>query len=203
MLDDATRNIGFFCPSCRQAVIVRRSAFQLAAAQSELACPCGESHVHTEILGDRLKLRVPCLFCEQEHSFTCSTHAFLHERIMALSCGPSGLDCCYTGEEGPVFEAMDRLQETLDGLEEEAVKEGMFLNPLVMQEILEELRDIGLRGDVSCGCGSQSFGMKINFSSVELECRACHGLLKIPATTQADIDDLCCKPKLLIRQREP
>lgn len=202
MLDDAKRTIAFFCPNCRQAVIVSRSAFQLAAAKSEIKCPCGESSIHTELLGDRMKLEVPCLFCEQEHSFTCSTHAFLHEKTMAFSCGPSGLDCCYTGEEGPVYEAMNRLQETLDGLEEEAAKEGMFLNPIVMQEILEELRDIGQRDGVSCTCGSKNFSMKINFSAVELECNQCKGSLKVPATTQTDIDDLCCKPMLTIRGHE-
>ena len=45
--------------------------------------------------------------------------------------------------------------------------------------------------------------MKVNYSSVELFCARCDGALKIPAATMSDIEDLCCKPTLTIRGREP
>ena len=203
MLEDTMRTVAFFCPTCRKATIIARSAFQLAASRSVLDCPCGKSAVELEALGDKLRLKVPCLLCEQLHSFTCSTHAFLHEHIMAFSCVTSGLDCCYVGDEEPVYAAMERLEETIDGLEMEAGAEGVFLNPVIMQEVLEELRDIGARGGISCRCGSKAFGMQIQFSAVELQCSACGGLMKIPASTLGDIEDLCCKPSLLIHGKEP
>lgn len=51
---------------------------------------------------------------------TAPTHAFLTEKCLAFSCANSGLDCCYVGEEEPVFCRMKRLEETLDVLETEA-----------------------------------------------------------------------------------
>ena len=153
MIEDAKRSIAFLCPSCRQPVILERSVFQLAAAGGKLPCPCGKSSIRIDLMGDRVNLTVPCLFCEQEHTVTCSTHAFLTEKCLAFSCANSGLDCCYVGEEEPVFAAMKRLEETLDVLEAEAGAEGTFLNDLVMEEILGELRDIGLRDGISCTCG--------------------------------------------------
>ena len=118
-------------------------------------------------------------------------------------CAASGLDCCYVGEQEAVFAAMRRLEETVDVLESEAGAQGMFLNDLVMEEILEELRDIGRRDGISCTCGSRAWNLKINYSSVELTCARCGAGLKIPAATMSDIEDLCCKPTLTIRGKEP
>lgn len=201
MLENAKRSIAFICPVCRQPVILERTAFQLAASGSRLPCPCGKSGVDVELMGSQVRVRVPCLFCNQEHTVNCSTHAFLHQKTLAFSCAASGLDCCYVGEEEPVFAAMKRLEETVDVLESEAGAQGTFLNDLVMEEILEELRDIGQRDGISCTCGCREYRMKINYSSVELFCARCDGALKIPASTMSDIEDLCCKPVLLIHGR--
>ncbi len=202
MLEDAKRSIAFICPVCRQPVILERTAFQLAASGSRLPCPCGKSGIDVEMMGGQVRLTVPCLFCEKEHTVNCSTSAFLRERTLAFSCAASGLDCCYVGEEESVFAAMRRLEETVDALESEAGAQGSFLNEVVMQEILEELRDIGRRGGISCSCGCREWKMKINYSSVELFCARCDGALKIPAATLSDIEDLCCKPTLTIRGRK-
>ena len=118
MVEDAKRTLAYICPACRQSVAVERSVFQLAAASSELPCPCGKSSLKVELMGDRVRLTVPCLFCGRDHTVTCSSRAFLHERVLAFSCAASGLDCCYVGEEGPVFAALKRLEEAVDKLEE-------------------------------------------------------------------------------------
>lgn len=203
MVEQAKRTLAYICPECRQSVVIERTAFQLAAAGSELPCPCGKSALKVELAGDRAHLQVPCLFCGTDHSVSCSQRAFLHEHLLAFSCARSGLDCCYVGEEEPVFAAMKRLEETLDVLETEAGAEGTFLNDLVMEEILGELRDIGLRDGISCTCGCRDWKLKINYSSVELFCARCGGALKLPAVTMSDLEDLCCKPTLLIRGDRP
>jgi len=198
MLKETTRTLAYICPACRQPVIMERSIFQLAAAPNRLACPCGRSDLGIEMQGECVKLTVPCLFCEQDHAVSCSTHAFLHERTLAFSCAASGLDCCYVGEEGPVFAAMSRLDETVDKLEAEAGAQGAFLDELVMHEVLSELRDIAHRGGVSCTCGSKEWRMQVKYSSIELDCAACGAVLRIPASIAADIDEICCKNTLLI-----
>ena len=90
MIEDAKRSIAFLCPVCRKPVIVERTVFQLAAAGSRLPCPCGQSAVEVALLGDQVRLTVPCLFCEEEHTVTCSTAAFLQEKTLAFSCAHSG-----------------------------------------------------------------------------------------------------------------
>ena len=204
MVTEPKRSIAFLCPVCRQPVILERTVFQLAAAgRNKLPCPCGKSSIDVGLMGEQVELTVPCLFCEREHTVRCSTPAFLREKTLAFSCSASGLDCCYVGEEDPVFAAMKRLEETVDGMEAAAAEEGTFLNDLVMEEILGELRDIAQRSGISCSCGSRKWKMKVNYSSVEITCARCGGRLKIPAATLSDLDDLCCKPILTIRGKKP
>jgi len=201
MIEETKRTIAYICPSCRQSVIVERSAFQLAAAPSALPCPCGKSALKVELEGDRARLTVPCVFCQREHIVSCSAHAFLHQKALAFSCAASGLDCCYVGEEGAVFAATRRLEEAMDKLEAEAGARGAFLDELVMHEVLSELKDIAQRGGVSCECGSREWKLQVNYSSVDLICPQCGGMLRLPAATASDIDDICCKNTLVIHKK--
>lgn len=203
MVEDTKRYIAFICPVCRQPVILERTAFQLAASESRLKCPCGKSSIGLALVGNRIQVTVPCLFCEQEHTVSCSIAAFLREKTLAFSCADSGLDCCYIGDQEPVFAAVCRLEETVDTLESEAGASGAFLNDTVMEEILGELRDIGRRGGVSCTCGCKDWKLKVNYSSVELFCAQCGAALKIPAATLSDLEDLCCKMELTIHGKRP
>ena len=155
-----------------------------------------------EFLPNRVRLKVPCLFCGREHEVSCSSHAFLREKALAFSCAQSGLDCCYVGEEGPVYAATARLEQAVDKLGQDAAKDGAFLDPLVMEEVLGEIRDIAKRGGISCACGSKKWTFQVNFSSVDLICQECGAQMRIPAATADDIDDICCKTTLLIRGKD-
>ena len=199
MVQESKRFLAYICPHCAQSVIVERDLFSLAAAPARIKCPCGKSELGVEFLPNRVRLTVPCLFCGREHAVACSSHAFIRERALAFSCAASGLDCCYVGEEGPVYAATARLEQAVDKLGEEAAEQGAFLDEIVMEEILSELKDIAARGGVSCTCGSRAWGFDVHFSAVELYCRDCGGRDRIPAATADDIDDLCCKPSIKIR----
>ena len=198
MVQENKRTLAYICPSCHQSVIVERSVFQLAASANELPCPCGKSALRVEMMGDRVKLTVPCLCCRTDPTVPCSAKAFLPEKALAFSCAAYGLDCCYVGEEGPVFAAVRRLEEAVDKLEHDAGEKGAFLDELVMHEVLSELRDIAARGGISCACGSKRWKMQVNYSSVDLFCADCGAAMRIPAATASDIDDICCKNTIVI-----
>ena len=52
-MPEQTRTIGYICPVCGNAVIAQRTAFQLAAGNSVLPCPCGKSELNFRQRGDR------------------------------------------------------------------------------------------------------------------------------------------------------
>lgn len=204
MIEEAKRTLAYICPVCGMAVAVERSAFQLAAAVNHLPCPCGKSELVVEMTGNQCRLQVPCIFCGKDHKVSCSTRAFLHEKALAFSCVVSGLDCLYVGDEGPVFQALGRLEETVDRLvmESQAEEKGAFLDELVMGEVLGEIKEIARRGGISCQCGSTSYKLRVGYSTVELVCARCGGVLRLRAATADDIDDICCKTKLKIKKKE-
>lgn len=201
MADLTARTIGYVCPHCRQNVIAARTPFQLtASASSEIPCPCGKSALRMEYLLDRFRITAPCAVCGGEHSVVCPAEAFLSRKALAFSCPTSGVDCCYVGEEGAVYAAMERLERTLDHLTgKDGEEPGAFLNELVMEEVLGELRDIAARDGISCRCGSHRWRMNVHYASVELVCADCGSAMRIPAATLDDLNELCCHPTLEIR----
>lgn len=192
------RTLAYLCPACGQSVAVERTAFQLAASANELPCPCGKSALRVELEGVRARLTVPCLFCGTEHTVTCPAEALLNERVLAFSCAASGLDCCYVGEEGPVFAALKRLEEAADKLDPGNRGAGTFLDELVMHEVLSELREIAGRNGISCACGSRRYAITVRGGAVDLVCQDCGGKLRIGAATDEDLDQLCCRYTLTI-----
>ena len=194
-MPEESRTVGYICPVCGEPVIAERTAFQLAAGNSALPCPCGKSELRFTQLGDRCEIAVPCLFCAKDHTAVCANDALLHQKLLALSCPASGLGICFVGEEAPVFQAMEKLEQAVDRLrlDEQAGSRGAFLNEAVMEEVLAELRDIAARKGVRCGCGSTDYGVKVGFSSVDVVCARCGAALRLPAATHDDLDALCAR----------
>lgn len=61
----------------------------------------------------------------------------------------------------------------MDKLGEDEVSQGAFLDEIVMEEVLSEIRDIAARGGISCACGSKNWTFQVNYSSVDLICADC------------------------------
>lgn len=203
MAEEAKRTVGYLCPECHQSVIAEKTVFSLVAGASRVPCPCGKSALTTQVIDDRIQLTVPCLFCKKEHTVMSPIAPILEEKTLAFSCSTSGLDCCYVGEEDGVFAAMARLEEAVNKLEVAENAEGTFLDDMIMHECLSELKDIAQRDrGVTCTCGSHEWALKVHFSSIDLTCSHCGGGLRIPAATADDLEDLCCKYRLLIQSRE-
>lgn len=200
-MEKRKRTLAYICPKCKQSVVVEETEFRLAAAPSSFPCPCGGSTLRIEMEADHVDLTVPCSYCDTDHHVRCSAHSFLHEKALAFSCKNIGLDCLYVGEEDAVFGALRRLEEATVNLTEKNADES-FLNSTIMSEILGELKDIAQRGGISCACGSKQYKIKVNFSSVELECGECGARLRVPAATDEDLEDLCCHYTLLIGGKE-
>ena len=199
-MPEETRAIGYICPVCGNAVVAQRTAFQLAAGDSVLPCPCGKSELGFTQLGDRCEVTVPCLFCAKDHTAVCANDALLHKELLALSCPASGLGVCYVGREEQVFRAMEKLEQAVDKLrmDDQTESRGAFLDEVVMGETLAELRDIAQRGGVRCACGSADYGVKVGYSSVDLVCAACGAVLRLSAATQDDLAALCARDALTI-----
>ena len=63
------------------------------------------------------------------------------------------------------------------------------------------LKDIAARGGIACACGSHEYTMQVRRGAVDLTCAKCGGRLRLPAATDSDLDDLCCRMTLTIPGR--
>lgn len=201
------RFFGYICPECGSAVRDERSAFALYAAAARIACECGKSELRAELQGDKAELYVPCGICGKTHHARCTAQQLLQGKGIALSCPDCKQLICYIGEQDRVEAALDELKtmtqkEKLLKDDEDAPEE-LFLDNVIMYEVLSELKEIAAREKgICCACGSTQYRMEVRRSSIDLICADCGAKLRIPAATDEDLDALCCHIKLLIPGKE-
>ena len=195
-MEEELRTFGYLCPKCGKPVLGSRSAFVLASADADISCSCGGSALHTEYDGRSYRVTVPCGICGEIHTAVCTPERMLRGAT-ALGCAKTGQFSCFIGPEGTVERHLRELQLLS---EKEQQEEGApFSDSVIMYEVLSELRDIAARPEgIACNCGSNRYGMEIRRSAVDLVCRDCGAKLRIPAVTDRDLDDLCCRYTLRI-----
>ena len=194
---EETRSFGYICPACGKANFHTRSVFALTAAAARMECECGKEALEVQTDGTKFRLWVPCGVCGGHHQAECSADALLHGRGIGLSCPVKQDLCCYVGREQEVRRAMENLALRVEkdkGTDGEA-----FTDNVIMYEVLSELKDIAARGGISCTCGSTRYTVQVRRGAVDLVCADCGGRLRLPAATDEDLDDLCCRMKLTIK----
>ena len=193
------RTFGYLCPKGGKPVRKSRSIFALEASNAEVECDCGGSALRVDCDGEKYRLSVPCGLCGATHEAVCRPEQFTEGPGLALACAETKQFSCFIGPEETVtrhlgeleiLAAKERRQEGEENL-------GAFADSVIMYEVLSELKDIASRAhSITCGCGSEDYGMEIRRSAVDLICRRCGAKLRLPAATDRDLDDLCCHMKL-------
>ena len=194
---EETRSFGYICPACGKANFHTRSVFALSAAAARMECECGKEALEVQTDGTKFRLWVPCGVCGGQHQAECAADALLHGRGIGLSCPVKQELCCYVGQEQDVRRAMENLALRVEkdkGADGEA-----FTDSVIMYEVLSELKDIAAQGGISCTCGSTRYTVQVRRGAVDLVCADCGGRLRLPAATDEDLDDLCCRMKLTIK----
>ncbi len=193
------RTIAYLCPDCGQSVIVTENLFALSANTKKIPCPCKKSKLIVDFAPTTAELTIPCHVCDKIHRVSCPSTAFVGEKLLNFSC--EGVNCCLVGEEQAVFTATSRMEQEADLWENQKKDKQAFLNELVMEEVLSELKEIALRGGISCVCGSSKWGFQAEFTTVEVGCATCGNVTRVPATIQEDIDNICCCYQLKIGEK--
>ena len=205
-MESQMRYFGYICPKCGKSVLEGRSTFSLQAAAARVGCECGKSELRIELDRDRVRLYVPCGVCGAEHTAECSSEQLLSGGGIALACPDCHQLCCYVGEENRVIRALQELElvvmkEKNQKGEEETPE--AFSDNVIMYEVLSELKEIAARPQgISCACGGARWRMEVRRASVDLICADCGAKLRIPAATDEDLDQLCCRMKLQIPGRK-
>ena len=195
------RTFGYLCPKCGKPVRKSRSIFALEASNAEVECDCGGSALRVSFDGEKYRLTVPCGLCGGTHEAVCRPEQLTEGPGLALACAGSKQFSCFIGPEETVRRHLEELEllAAKEKLQEGEETPEAFADNVIMYEVLSELKDIASRPQgITCGCGSEEYGMEIRSSAVDLVCRRCGAKLRLPAATDRDLDDLCCHWKLRI-----
>jgi hypothetical protein len=207
-MEEAKRAFGFVCPHCGKIVYAERTQFAMVAGPMDVICECGKSTLHMEADAlQRYHLQVPCGVCGGIHNAVCEEKALMTGRGIGLACAKAQQLCCYIGWPEEVRAKVEALADLCAEQKEKAetAEDGepeTFHNDIIMYEVLSELKDIAARGGISCACGSRAWTMKVHHAAVDLICSRCGTALRIPAGSDADLDELCCRMKLEIPGRK-
>ena len=188
---EETRALGYLCPECGKTVYGERTAFALSAAAVGLVCDCGRSELKAESDGRMFRVTVPC--------GVCGASQVMEGEGVGLACPATRQLCCYIGRPARVQRALADLAAAAERKKEAGAEP--FVNSVIMYEVLSELRDMMARGGISCACGSKNCAIEVHGAAVDLVCRSCGGKLRVPAATDEDLDQLCCRYTLTIKGR--
>lgn len=199
-MSEEMRTFGYLCPACGGTVMGTQPVFALEASGGEVACSCGKSALRIAFDGTRWRLYVPCGLCGETHTALCPPERLLRGDT-ALACAWTKQFCCFISSEKTVEKQLRDLEILAEKEKRDGEKE-FFVDQIIMYEVLSELRDIAARpGGITCACGSSRYGMEIRRSAIDLICRDCGARLRVPAAADRDLDDLCCRMKLVLPGR--
>lgn len=202
MTEERTRTIGYLCPACRKKVIRERPVFALAASGAVMDCACGRSSLTVEAGEQRFRLSVPCGVCGGEHGAAVDAARLLGGKGVGLACPQTRQLCCFIGETYEVERELERLLAAADKAPRQDGDEELFVDSVIMHEVLSELGEIAAREHgVSCDCGCERYRMEVRPAYVDLICAGCGARLRVDAATDEDLDRLCCHYTLRIRGR--
>ena len=144
-MKEEMRTFGYLCPVCHKSVIAGRSTFALSASGAVISCECGKSSLSVDSDGRRFRLSVPCGLCGEEHTAECDSEQLLRGEGIGLACPQTKALCCFIGEDYAVEREMEQLSLTAAKQREQGEGEDVFLDNVIMYEVLSELREIAAR----------------------------------------------------------
>lgn len=180
-------HIAYRCPRCATAVFGFVGKFALSANLLRLKCSCDTLPLDIGIVKDgKIRLSVPCLYCNQSHTFTVSQDIFFGRELFTLQCPYSSMDIAFTGEKDAIDSALSesevQIRAMLDSLELEDITE---LQPVELDssDILPDataydairflVKELEADGRVHCPCNDGEYDLRFNERGIEAYCKKC------------------------------
>ena len=193
VLEQKQTHVAYHCPHCGMAVLGYVGEFALAADMLKIKCDCGKSALTVTYTNDKkIRLAVPCLFCENPHHFVVSQEVFFARDIFLLGCPYMGMDVCFIGKPAPLQKALNESAATLNdffeknglvlpALEEEREasfaeteeEEVFFPDEQVYDVIRFLVKDLEADRAIDCPCGTGPYETEITAGGIRVYCAEC------------------------------
>lgn len=193
--------IAYRCPYCGVGIKSMVGVFSLSGAMKKLKCSCGASELKIQETSDgKLRITVPCLVCQTEHSFVISSKLFFDKELFVYSCPYSAVDLVFLGTPKAVSAALEKSEEELLKMLKEAglddfdkLKNNIDksdddrpIDPTIYDAVMFTIRDLIDSDEVSCCCapGDAEYDVAVSDDHVKVYCKTCGASKDIPTDSE-------------------
>jgi predicted RNA-binding Zn-ribbon protein involved in translation (DUF1610 family) len=178
--------ISYRCPHCGTTVMSMIGTFALSGDLIKLKCSCGESELVISYTNDnKIRITVPCLACENPHTYSISFSAFFQRELLELACKAIGINICFIGNKEKVFEAIERSDKELAEMMGEyslddlgkmgGSPEGSITDAQVFDLVRFMLCEMKEENAILCNCkdGMGEYELEFTKDGVDIFCTKC------------------------------
>ena len=208
IVEQKQTHIAYHCPHCGTAVLGYVGEFALSADMLKLKCDCGQSELTVTYTNDKkIRLSVPCLFCESAHNYVVTQNVFFERETFILSCPYTKVDLCFIGKPESLQKELDRSAKELnalfaennmrlpawddeDGEEDDGDSDGDFLaDPQIYDIVRFVVSDLTDEGLITCPCGEGGYEVEIVHGGVRVYCLSCGAEKTFPINSVSAAQD--------------
>lgn len=199
VLNSSDTCIAYRCPYCGSGVKSMVGVFSLSGDMKKLKCDCGASEITIHHTNDgKLRITVPCMFCEKEHNFTVSSKLFFSKELFIYPCPYSGIDIVFIGTADAVEKALDSSEEELKKLLEEngiddlsklhgdidRDAEDAYIDPMLYDTVMYVVHDLMECGKITCCCDDGEYDVAVSDDHIKVFCKTCGASKDIPTDSE-------------------
>ena len=223
VIEQKQTHVAYHCPHCGMAVLGYVGEFALSADMLKIKCDCGQSVLTLTYTNDKkIRLSVPCLFCENPHHFVVSQELFFGKDIFLLSCPYMGMDVCFIGKPSELQRALNESAKQLNEFFEknnlilpaneekdetetseatESEEEAILPDERVYDIIHFLVKDLEADRAIDCPCGTGPYETEILPGGIRVFCAECGAeyFFAVESVSQAEmflqLNELTLLPK--------
>lgn len=189
MLIATQTTLALRCPHCGKLDFYVLSRFACSGGKTaRINCECGANLLSICQKGKgKFHLQIECLMCETKHVLSFKGEEIWKAQCLSLRCEGTGVEIGFIGNKEAVMKSVKKAERSLQDIAEELGYDKYFLNPDVMYQVLEVLRNMSDQGRMSCDCGSSQLEVEVYPDRVELLCPNCEAVGIVFAETMKDL----------------
>lgn len=210
ILNQKQTTLAYRCPSCGGVTTSMVGAFSLSGSFFRLRCECHGSDMSVEKTADgKMRLSVPCLACNCEHSYVISNSVFFDSDIFVIPCSMSGIDICFIGKENEVAKAIEESnkellamlgEEDIASLKNEEKDRNSLCDPQALEMVRFVINDLNEENAIYCNCKDRGeFNCDIYDDYVTVRCVKCGASASIPTNSTIKAHEFLETDKLILK----
>lgn len=192
MLITTNTVLALHCPKCGKINLFALSRFCCGKGGIlHFSCECGSGLLEISRKGRNIYcLHVACCLCQTSHCFNLPGQKIWQQKIQPLHCGNTGIVLGYIGSKTEVRKALNNEADLFREITAQLEEKDFYVNPEIMRQVLDSLRRLAEREQITCSCGRSALEMETYPDRVEIRCTECKAVAIVSAESVRDLQKI-------------